>query len=195
MNFLSANSRFAVQNAGTYLLRITRETCTFELEFKISICGSYPWQIIKLCCSYDIFDPTDATTAWTNLLYRIKFRWPKVYFFVKTNKNYLLKDIDFVFMSFSVKSFQFLIVLTLIQAFNDVTNGLNATSGIILKILFRVKHHRTFTWQQQTGMVQNKYFIKNYIFHWLLQNQVLWGKIRTIDLLNLFFYELFYIFL
>jgi hypothetical protein len=27
MNFLSANSRFAVQNDGTYLLRITRETC------------------------------------------------------------------------------------------------------------------------------------------------------------------------
>jgi hypothetical protein len=29
MNFLSANSRFAVQNDGTYLLRITRETCTY----------------------------------------------------------------------------------------------------------------------------------------------------------------------
>ncbi len=28
MGFISANSRFAVQNDGTYLLRITRETCT-----------------------------------------------------------------------------------------------------------------------------------------------------------------------
>jgi hypothetical protein len=28
MDFLSANSRFAVQNDGTYLPRITRETCT-----------------------------------------------------------------------------------------------------------------------------------------------------------------------
>ncbi len=36
MEFLSANSRFAVQNDGTYLPRITRETCTGILCFCIS---------------------------------------------------------------------------------------------------------------------------------------------------------------
>jgi hypothetical protein len=30
MDFLSANSRFAVQNDGTYIPRITRETCIHE---------------------------------------------------------------------------------------------------------------------------------------------------------------------
>jgi len=34
MDFLSANSGFAVQNDGTYLPRITRETCTSFLEAK-----------------------------------------------------------------------------------------------------------------------------------------------------------------
>jgi hypothetical protein len=34
MYFLSANSRFAVQNVGTYLPRITRETC-IELKFRL----------------------------------------------------------------------------------------------------------------------------------------------------------------
>jgi hypothetical protein len=37
MDFLSANSRFAVQNDGTYLLRITRETCTMKWNFKLLI--------------------------------------------------------------------------------------------------------------------------------------------------------------
>ena len=34
MNFLSANSRFAVQNDRTYLPRITRETCTSKNHFE-----------------------------------------------------------------------------------------------------------------------------------------------------------------
>ncbi len=41
MDFLSANSRFAVQNDGTYLPRITRETCTF----KVSFCSLPAWAI------------------------------------------------------------------------------------------------------------------------------------------------------
>jgi hypothetical protein len=35
IDFLSANSRFAVQNDGTYLPRITRETCSLEFPSKV----------------------------------------------------------------------------------------------------------------------------------------------------------------
>ncbi len=41
MDFCSANSRFEVQNDGTYLPRITRETCTF----KVSCCSLPAWAI------------------------------------------------------------------------------------------------------------------------------------------------------
>ena len=36
-DFLSANSVFAVQNDGTYLSRITRETCTLHVNFSVKI--------------------------------------------------------------------------------------------------------------------------------------------------------------
>ncbi len=54
MDFLSANSGFAVQNDGTYLPRITRETCTYlkTLQTKLSTCVVSVVKINKLY--YDI---------------------------------------------------------------------------------------------------------------------------------------------
>ncbi len=41
MDFLSANSRFAVQNDGTYLPRITRETCTLIFSWTAEVMKLY----------------------------------------------------------------------------------------------------------------------------------------------------------
>jgi hypothetical protein len=41
MDFLSANSRFAVQNDGTYLSRIMRETCNNKLQLYLQFVSIY----------------------------------------------------------------------------------------------------------------------------------------------------------
>ncbi len=70
LDFLSANSRFAVQNGGPYLPKVTRETCIYLLQQELLLLvASVLWQVVVVveATAYQLLLLVGPISTFSNL--------------------------------------------------------------------------------------------------------------------------------